>query len=377
MRKQTSFSPGLNGMETKKRNAQLVREVQCGLDEEALNARNALPQLVHKLNNCLASVIGYAQLSLNRTTDPELQKQLGEIIKEAQKASQIIRDHVSLMKQEKPIREIQDINVLIEAVLEKKITGLNSKNINVVRKLSPSLPLTYLDPKQIQQVFLNLINNAEKAISESGGFGEIQITTRKIEDRVEIMISHNGRGTQETVAGQELGISYDILSEHGGTMKQESEWGRGATFIVTLPITVLERKKRENGERVKKDLKGMKGLVIDDDTNIVNMTSTFLEELGCEISTATDMKIAISLLEALGSIEEFDFIICDIKMPEMSGIDFYNIVQKKWPILKDRIIFSTGDILGDQTGMFINSVPNPCLEKPFNLTDLKEAINKL
>jgi CheY-like chemotaxis protein len=377
MRKQTSFSPGLNGMETKKRNAQLVREVQCGLDEEALNARNALPQLVHKLNNCLASVIGYAQLSLNRTTDPELQKQLGEIIKEAQKASQIIRDHVSLMKQEKPIREIQDINVLIEAVLEKKITGLNSKNINVVRKLSPSLPLTYLDPKQIQQVFLNLINNAEKAISESGGFGEIQITTRKIEDRVEIMISHNGRGTQETVAGQELGISYDILSEHGGTMRQESEWGRGATFIVTLPITVLERKKRENGERVKKDLKGMKGLVIDDDTNIVNMTSTFLEELGCEISTATDMKIAISLLEALGSIEEFDFIICDIKMPEMSGIDFYNIVQKKWPILKDRIIFSTGDILGDQTGMFINSVPNPCLEKPFNLTDLKEAINKL
>ncbi|MBM4348607.1 MAG: response regulator [Deltaproteobacteria bacterium] len=357
MGKQTSFPPGL--------------------DEEALNARNALPQLVHKLNNSLASVIGYAQLSLNRTADPELQKQLGEIIKEAQRASQIIRDHVTLMKKERPTREIQDINVLIEAVLEKKITSLNSKNINMVKQLSPNIPLTYLDPKQIQQVFLNLINNAEKAVSESGGLGEIQITSRKIEDQIEITISHNGRGTQEIATGQELAISYGILAEHGGTMRQESEWGKGGTFILTLPVTVLDRKKRENGGGVNKNLKGMKGLVIDDDTNIVNVTSMFLGELGCEISTATDMKIAISLLEALGSIEEFDFVICDIKMPEMSGIDFYNIVKKKWPILKNRIIFSTGDILGDQTRVFINSVPNPCLEKPFNLTELKEAINKL
>ncbi|MBS3921147.1 MAG: response regulator [Deltaproteobacteria bacterium] len=377
MGKQISFVSEFDSTEAKKREGQLGGEGQWRPEGEAFNVRNALPELIHKLNNSLAIVIGYAQLSLNRIIDPEVKKELGEIIKEAQRASQNVRDYVSLMKKERPRREIQDINVLIEAVLEKKITGLNSKNINVVKQLSPNIPLTYLDPEQIQQVLLNLINNAEKAVSESPGFGEIQIKTRRIKDQIEITISHDGRGTQEIVTGQELAISNHIIAEHGGTMRQENEWGKGATFIVTLPITVVERKKREKTESDKRDLKGMKGLVIDDDHNIVNMTSMYLEEQGCEISTATDTKIAISILEALSSIEEFDFIICDIKMPEVSGIDFYEIVEKKWPILKDRIIFSTGDILGDPTRAFINSVPNPCLEKPFHLTDLKEAINKL
>lgn len=383
MGKEVSFVSGLDSIQAKK------TERQSGGEEQW--RPEAMPGLIHNLNNSLAIVIGYAQLSLGRTIDPQVKKELGEIIREAQRASQIIRDHVSLMKKERPKKEIQDINGLIEAVLEKKIADLNSKNINVVKQLFPSIPLTYLDPKQIQQVLLNVMNNAEKAILESRGFGEIRIATHKINDLIEITISHDGRGTQggdvsgiidpsatkEIATGQELAVSYDILAGHGGTMRLESQSGKGATFIMTLPLTVVERKKREKGESDKRSLKGMKGLVIDDDHNIVNMTSMYLEKLGCEISTATDTKIAISILEALSSIEEFDFIICDIKMPEVSGIDFYNIVQKKWPVLKGRIIFSTGDILSDVTRTFINSVPNPCLEKPFNLTDLKEAINKL
>lgn len=392
MGKGMSFISELDGMETKKTEGRLGIEEQWSLEREAFNMRNVFPELVHKLNNSLASVIGYAQLSLHRTTDPELKKELGEIIKEAQRASQIIRDHISLMRKERPRKEIQDINGLIEAVLEKKTAGLNLKNINVVKELSPSIPLTYVDPKQIQQVLLNLINNAEKAISEFRGVGEIRVKTRKVKDQIEITISDNGPGiqegdifriinpcstTKEKGTGLGLAISHDVLVEHGGTMRLESEWGKGATFIMTLPLTVLESKKREKGESVKKDLKGMKGLVIDDDLNIVNMISTYLEEQGCEISTATDMKMALNILEALTSIEEFDFIICDIKMPEVSGIDFYHIVEKKWPVLKNRIIFSTGDILGDATRAFIASALNPCIEKPFNFIDLKEVINKL
>ena len=392
MGKEMSFISELDGMETKKTEGQLGIEEQWSLEREAFNVRNVFPELVHKLNNSIASVIGYAQLSLNRTIDPEVKKELGEIIKEAQRASQIIRDHIILMRKERPRKEIQDINGLIEAVLEKKTAGLNLKNINVVKELSPSIPLTYVDPKQIQQVFLNLVNNAEKAISEFRRFGEIKVKTSMVKDQIEITISDNGPGiqegdifriinpcstTKEKRTGLGLAISHGILVEHGGTMRLESEWGKGATFIMTLPLTVVKSKKREKGEGVKRDLKGMKGLVIDDDLNIVNMISTYLEDQGCEISTATDMKMALNILEALTSIEEFDFIICDIKMPEVSGIDFYHIVEKKWPVLKNRIIFSTGDILCDATRAFIASALNPCIEKPFNFIDLKEVINKL
>lgn len=367
----------INGMGTKKRIIRLGKEAQSRFNGNTFEKRSLSPQIVHKLNNSLAIMIGYAQLSLNRTTDPEVKRQLEEIINEAQKASQIIKDIVFLKKKEGAKKEIQDINVLVEAVLEEKMQALNSKNINVLKQLSMDIPLTYLNSNQIQKILLSLINNAEKVISESGKMGEIKVSTYKIEDQIEIIVSHNGQVTDGMEIEQELGGIYDILTEHGGTLRQESERGKGETFILTLPITVWDHKKRVDGEKTKKDLKGMKGLVIDDDNNIVNMTSKFLEEQGCEISSANDMKVAIGILEALSPLEEFDFIICDIKMPEISGIDFYEIIQKRWPTLKDRIIFSTGDILSDQTRRFINSISNPCLEKPFTLTELKEAINRL
>ncbi len=353
---------------------------------------NFYPELVHKLNGPLATVIGYAQLLLLRELDPEVKKELGQIIKEAHRASQILKDHMNLIRREKPRKEVADLNSLIDAVLEDKTLQLKLRKIDVVREPSPNIPLIQVDPKQIMQVLLNLINNAEEAISEFRGFGEIKVKTYMRKDTIEIVISDDGPGIQQenipkifdpffttkvNRTGLGLAISRGILEEHDGTLRVESERGRGATFVITLPITVIESKEKEKRQRLERDLKGMKGLVIDDDLNIVNMISMYLEEQGCVISTATDIKIALSVVEALTFIEEFDFIICDIKMPEMSGIDFFHVVEKKTPILKDRIIFSTGDVLSDATREFICSIPNPYIEKPFNLSELKEIIKKM
>lgn len=357
--------------------------------EKIFTLEDFIPELVYKLNNHLAPVIGYAQLLLPKTIDPEAKRHLEKIIEEAQQASQIIKDLVNFARKRKSKKEVVDINDLIEAVFEMKTPQLNLRQIDVVKELSPSIPPTQVDPKQIQQVLLNLINNAEEAISEFHGFGELRVKTCVTEGQIEIIISDDGPGIPKesiskifapffTTKGKGIGlglrISYDILIEHGGAMRVESEWGKGATFIITLPIIEVEgEKKKEKEKSVEKDLKGMKGLVIDDDPTLLNFVFKYLELEGCEILTAPDVKTALNIIEG----KDFDFVICDMKMPEMNGSDFYRIVKEKKPSLSNRIIFSTGDVLSDTTRVFIDSVTNPYIEKPFNLSELKEVITKL
>lgn len=334
-------------------------------------------------------MIGYAQLLLPKMVDPESKRYLEKIIEESQQVSQIIKELVDFLRKRKLQKEVVDLNGLIEPVIEMKVAELTFKNITVVKELSPFIPLTQVDPKQIQQVMLNLINNAEEAISEFHGFGKIRVKTRVVKDHIEITVSDDGPGipieniskifdpfftTKEKRIGLGLSNSYDTITEHRGVIRVISEWGKGATFIFTLPIIEVEgEKQKEKGEIIERGLKGTKGLVIDDDPNILDVVYIYLMREGCEVVKALDVETALSIIER----QAFDFVICDIRMPGMSGIEFYRIIEEKKPSLKDRIIFSTGDILSDTTRAFFELVTNPQVEKPFNFDELKEVIIKL
>lgn len=345
-----------------------------------------IPDLVHKLNGPLASVLGYTQLLLNKIRDPEVKEDVEKIIEEAQRASQIIKGLVIFTKKRKPLKEAVDLNEIVEKVFERKAHQLNLRNINVVKELSPSIPLTKADPRQIQQVLLNLIGNAEEAITEFHGFGEMRVKTQVDGRKIKIVVSDDGPGIPEenlpeifdpffTTKGKGVGlglsISNDIIIEHGGTLRVESKYGKGATFAVTLPVIEIEEKeKREMGKGIGESLKGRKGLVIDDEPTILDLLSRYLEHEGCEINTAVDVKTALNIIES----KDFDFVICDLKMPGMGGADFYRIIEEKRPSFLKRIVFATGDVLSDKTRAFIDSVTTPFIEKPFNLFELKKLL---
>jgi signal transduction histidine kinase len=152
------------------------------------------PEIIHKLNMPLASVIGYAELLLPRMTDPEEKKTLEKIREEAKRASEIIKAFVDFIRKENPKKEVVDLNELIEEVSRAKIHTLNLRNISLVKELSPSIPLTLLDSEQIQKALLNLINNAEEAISEFHGFGEIRVKTSIMDGQIEVTVSDDGPG---------------------------------------------------------------------------------------------------------------------------------------------------------------------------------------
>jgi CheY-like chemotaxis protein len=210
-----------------------------------------------------------------------------------------------------------------------------------------------------------------------------------MDGQIEVVVSDDGPGiteenlprvfdpfftTKGKVTGLGLSISHDMIIQHGGTLKAESEWGKGETFIISLPINEIKGEKKIDREKcVERNFRGLKGLVIDDDLRIINLVSKYLNQEGYEMETAAEVKTALNIIED----KDFDFVICDIKMPEMGGGDFYRVVKKKRPSLIDRIIFLTGDTMGQATKTFVDSVTNPLIEKPFQLSELKEEIVKV
>lgn len=223
---------------------------------------NGLGQLVagvaHELNNPLTSVIGYSQLALNGCPDSRLKLQLETIRNEGERARHIVQNLLSFARQHKPGRSQTDVNELLRSCLDLRAYSQTASNLSVRRRLA-DLPRVLADPHQLQQVFLNIIINAEQAITSSRESGNLVVKTglkqQQGDNWVEIVIADDGPGippealgrvfdpfftTKDVGQGTGLGlsISYGIVKEHGGKIRVESEFGRGASFFVELPVCV-------------------------------------------------------------------------------------------------------------------------------------------
>lgn len=210
--------------------------------------------IVHELNQPLMVIRGYTQILL--TTYPkniELQNSLKRIEGQTTRMMKIIRHLRDFSRGTDGIKELLDINQLIEDVFSLFTQQMRARNIEVVKELAKNLPQIKADVNQLEQVFVNLIVNARDALDEKGG-GEIKVVSRlKNSDELEILFSDTGVGipshvcshifepfftTKETGKGTGLGlfISYGIIKEHGGNISVDSKEGEGTTFTITLPV---------------------------------------------------------------------------------------------------------------------------------------------
>lgn len=218
----------------------------------------ALGQLVsgvaHELNNPLTSVLGYTQLLLTRgALDSRSAEQLEIVGNEADRARRIVRNLLSFSRQHKPSRAEVDVNELLERTLELRAYEMKVSNISVRRDLA-AIPCVFADEHQLQQVFLNIIINAEQAMQSLAREAALTVRTEMGTDaRVKVVIADNGPGISPQIieklfdpffttkpvgqgTGLGLSISYGIVKEHDGAIRVESEAGRGARFIIELPV---------------------------------------------------------------------------------------------------------------------------------------------
>ena len=225
----------------------------------------ALGQLVsgvaHELNNPLTSVLGYTQLLMAL---PSLNVQVSEkleiIHREAERTRRIVNNLLSFSRQHKPSRSDVDVNEVINRTLELRTYEMRVSNL-VAKTDYGQIPRIPGDEHQLQQVFMNIIVNAEQAIRSAKKNGTLSIKTEyRVSNGIEcvcINIADDGPGiprehldkvfdpfftTKPVGKGTGLGlaITYGIVKEHGGNIRVESNPGSGATFIVELPVAVQD-----------------------------------------------------------------------------------------------------------------------------------------
>jgi PAS domain S-box-containing protein len=216
----------------------------------------AVGQLVsgvaHEVNNPLTAILGFADLLLENPDLPQTAiKDLRVILQEAQRTKQIVQNLLSFARQMPPQRNAVQLNLILRRTIQLRSYDFNSHGVDIVEHLDEGLPDVIGDAHQLQQVFLNIMNNAYDAVHEVGRPARIEIMTTKAGDAVEVSFCDNGYGishpdrifdpfftTKEVGKGTGLGLSicYGIVKEHGGEILCHNNTdGQGATFIVRFP----------------------------------------------------------------------------------------------------------------------------------------------
>ncbi|RLC79083.1 MAG: hypothetical protein DRI61_08670 [Chloroflexi bacterium] len=353
--------------------------------------------VAHELNNPLTSVVGYAQMLAQDPSIPErVKKDLARIQEQARRAANIVQNLLDFARKRPPRRELTDINELLRKTLNLRAYEMKVENVKLLTQFDPNLPWTMVDQNQIQQVFLNIIINAEQAMSEAHGKGTLRVRTGTTEEGlIRVEISDDGPGippemlsrifdpfftTRDTGTGLGLAIAYSFVAEHKGRI-----WARnnapdpGVTFYIELPVEkgeevswaeeTLERWRREK----ERERSGKCVLVVEDEEAIAELLKRLLEEEGHTVDIVSSGEAALEFLR----LKPCDLIITDIKMPGIGGKNLYARVKEMDDKLAQRIIFITGDVLEPSTQAFLASTGNPFLTKPFNLARIRELTREL
>lgn len=351
---------------------------------------SAIGQLIagvaHDLNNPLASVVGFADYLIEETKDvpPTLREPLRAIREEAERAAGIVRNLLSFARRHEGQRRSQPVLPVLQATLQLLNNELTAHRVATSLDIDPDLPLVEIDANQIQQVFVNLLNNATQALATTGEGGRITVRATHWLDGVAVSVEDDGPGIPEGVAekifepffttkaegegtGLGLSICQGILKEHGGRIVYTPRAGGGAVLRVELPGG---KAAGPAPAPVPDETGTLRILVIDDEPHILHYMVATLEAWGHAVTVATDGS------EAFAGIldNEYDVILTDLRMPNLGGRELYERLLESHPSIAHRVVFATGDTVRGDVLQFLETAGRPVLHKPFTLTELRTVL---
>ncbi len=361
----------------------------------------ALGQLIsgvaHELNNPLTAILGYSELL---ETSPEAPAQTGEyalkIAKQAQRTQKIVQNLLSFARQQRPERRSIRVNEVLEDTLALRDYDWKRCRISIHRDFDPGLPEIHGDRHQLQQVFLNILNNAFDELKTTPEPRNIWVRTSREEDRVVIEMADSGPGVKEPMrvfdpfyttkpvgegTGLGLSICYGILKEHGGEIAVRNLSEGGASFLVYLPVLVgmppAERTEAPVPTAAESPARhastGVSILLVDDEEAVLEVEREILRERGHTVHVASNVQEATALLER----EDVDVIIADFKLSGvLGGQELYGWVRHRRPGLSDRLIFTFADGQSEDIAHFLAASGCPSLHKPFRVEELVSAVHQ-
>lgn len=357
---------------------------------------SALGQLTagvaHELNNPLAVVMGYAQLLTRKNgAETPAKNELIKILHESERAAKIVRNLLTFARPREPQMMPVDINYLVLTFLETHEADLLENGITLVKRLAPNLPKTMADPHQIEQVLTNLFVNAVQAMAASEGSRRLEFMTENCGKFLRLTVADSGPGIPPEIVGKifdpffttkppgqgtglGLSISHSVVEEHGGRVWVESERGKGAKFMIELPLVAQPIEPDVASPALGRFASSASAaqyrvLVVDDEPGIVEVLKTILGDAGYTVETASDGEEGLKRIEAAN----FDLIISDLCMPGMDGETLYRSVRNCRPELAERFIFITGDTVSTRSRAFLEWTGNRWFSKPFNISEIEEV----
>jgi signal transduction histidine kinase len=337
--------------------------------------------VAHELKNPLSGVLGHAQLlSLREELGPDARRDAQRIVENAKRCRRIVRNLLDFARRRAPEESLVSVGDLLETVLELSSYQLKTQDVRVVHEIDPRLPPTVLDPHRMEQVFLNLIQNA--ALSLAGEDRQGTITVRAHETRGEILveIEDDGPGVPADIrekifepfystrqaegTGLGLSIAVGIVEEHGGRLELASGEGRGALFRVYLPRrdAAAESLHDPTGAAFLESGGGRRVLVVVREAEQRERLTLALEEAGYTAEVTATGRVAVEILEQESGIRA---VVADLEGLAPNGAALAERYGERTPFI----------LLTADRGLARHYGPNgdqdlcPVLRKPVNLDE--------
>lgn len=345
--------------------------------------------VAHELNNPLTAILGYSQLlTSNGQIGPQGIEYSEKLYKQAQRTHRIVQNLLSFARQHKPERVAVQLNHVLQDTLALRDYDLRMSNIRVHLDLAGDFPVTAADPHQLQQVFLNMVNNAVDAILEDSADGDLWVKTHASEDKLFVEFADSGPGVKDPArvfdpfyttkpvgkgTGLGLSICYGIVTEHGGAIRVKNDPPRGACFTIELPCQTASSGEAAGAKSKHLAAGGGRILLLDSDDSVLEAVEAILRGRDHSVRTARNVEEAQELL----ALHEFDVILLD-KRADGNGIDktLRDWLAAKRPHLCDRMIWMHAGASEPEPPL--DSAGNaPVLQKPFKAADLLAAVDSV
>lgn len=345
--------------------------------------------IAHEVSNPLQTVLGSVELMLEEEHSAQTRKDLETVRRESGRAAQIVRNLLAFVRRSSPDRQSLDLNDIVRDALALRLFQLQQRSIGLVTELAPPLPVLG-SREELQQVVLNLVNNAEHAIAGGRETGTITVRTRSEGHDHIVEVIDDGPGVSDELRGRifepffttktigegtglGLSISHGIALAHGGRLELIASTV-GATFRLSLPAYVTAPAPlvapagwAPSGTPAKGS---RSALIIDDQEPIRRLVARLLEKRGYEVIEAENGETGL----AIAASREVFLVLCDVRMPGISGTELYARLSSEHPLPDRRFIFITGDrslVKPEMAALDGVSI----LSKPFTAAELDEALS--
>ncbi len=377
---------------------QLRTQAQLMLSDRMASVGMLSAGLAHEINNPLTAVtanlelavveLGELERRLGITLPPELVEELGDARVAGDRIRRVVSDLQVFSRPDEDRHGTAKLDKVLDATLRMAWNQVRHR-ARLVKDYG-TVPVVRGTESQLGQVFLNLVVNAAQAIPEgSADAQEIRVTTR-LDDRgrVAVEVRDSGSGMPPEVVGRlftpffttkpvgtgmglGLAICHRIVTSIGGEITVESQTGKGTVFRVFLPAAQGTAESKAPVVEQPAPRRG-RVLVVDDESMIGTIVRRSLDA-DHEVVTASHGQEA---LDRVTQGERFDVILCDLMMPQMTGVDLYEALMREAPGHAYRMVFISGGAFTTRAREFLDRVRNTRLQKPFDARALRAVVNE-